>query len=295
MKLELTRPLDEPTPVEEHDGRYYKRDDLLGFTNGVNGKTRTSLFLARKAIENGAEALVYGGSVKAPALGRVASAAAYSGLDCYLVIGSDLRTAIRHPTVEVAREAGASFIKASVAYNPALQKKAREIAAGSDGYIWQVPYGVSTPEGWEGEQLADFLWQDAPQVANLPSELDTLVVPFGSGNAASGVLYGLSRHAGAPKVNRVVLMGIGPDRSVWMRERLARAGLSYSDLPFELEHIALHPNFATYNDLMPEREDGIDFHPTYEGKMVRYLNLVSPSWWTARDGSTCMWIVGGPL
>jgi uncharacterized membrane protein len=41
--------------------------------------------------------------------------------------------------------------------------------------------------------------------------------------------------------------------------------------------------------------DGIVLHPTYEGKVVRYLDEHRPSWWTRRDGSTALWIVGGPI
>ena len=40
--------------------------------------------------------------------------------------------------------------------------------------------------------------------------------------------------------------------------------------------------------------DGIVFHPTYEGKVIRYLNGMEPEWWT-RDDKTLLWVVGGPL
>jgi hypothetical protein len=45
---------------------------------------------------------------------------------------------------------------------------------------------------------------------------------------------------------------------------------------------------------MPEKQDDIVFHPTYEGKIIRYLNVTHPAWWARRDGTTAMWIVGGP-
>ena len=46
---------------------------------------------------------------------------------------------------------------------------------------------------------------------------------------------------------------------------------------------------------MPGQADGIVLHPTYEGKVVRYLDEKAPEWWVRRDGTTCLWIVGGPL
>lgn len=291
MTVTLTAPVGAMTPLELHNGRWYKRDDLLRFSNGVNGKIRTSLYLAELAWASGAERLVYGGSVHAPALGRVASAAAYTGLQCTLVVGSDPDKAVRHDTVRVAVEAGAELVRSKVAYNPALQKLAASLAGPT---CWQVPYGVSTPADWSPGKVTKFLERDAPQVDALAaSGADTLVLPFGSGNAASGVLYGLATR-GHGSLRHIKLMGIGPDRWAWLRARLDYVGVT---LPraIEIELLPLHPHFAQYADRMPETRDGIAFHPTYEGKVVRYLDVLEPDWWTARDGRTCLWIVGGPL
>lgn len=287
--MNLTRPLHDITPLRNVNGRAYKRDDLLTFDNGVNGKVRTSIYLAEQAKAAGAHTLVYGGSVHAPALGRVASAAKYVGLDCNLVIGSGIATAIRHPTVRVAHEAGAYFARCAVGYNPALQRMAAEMAE-EPGH-WQVPYGVSTPDDWTSAQVRQFLEQDADQVKSLKEqEIKTLVIPFGSGNAATGILYGLHKWDLSPAVK---LVGVGPDKTQWLKNRLNYVGLDYDD--FNIEHLPLHPWFAEYSDRMPETMDGIDFHPTYEGKVVRYLNQLKPEWWTRRDSTTCFWIVGGPL
>lgn len=281
------------TPVELRNGRWYKREDLLRFSNGVNGKIRTSLHLAQKAKDSGADALVYGGSVHAPALGRVASAAAYMGMDCYLAIGADISTARRHDTTRVAEEAGAEFLRSKVAYNPALQKLARETAERSGGSIVQIPYGVSHPDSWTPDEVRSFLDEDAWQVDSvMDTGIDTLVIPFGSANAALGILYGLSWYD-KNILPKVVLVGVGPDRREWLFERLRYIGLEKS-LP-EIEYLPLHPHFAEYKDRMAETQDGIDFHPTYEGKVVRFLDTLKPTWWTARDEGVCMWIVGGPL
>jgi hypothetical protein len=283
------------TPLEARNGRWYKREDVLRFSNGVNGKVRTTLHLALTARRAGATGLVYGGSVHAPALGRVASAAAYAGLRCTLVIGSEPVKAVRHENVRVAAEAGAELVHSPVAYNPALQARAAAIAEQSYGATVQVPYGVSTPPDWTPQQVRRFLDCDAPQVDHLAdAHITTLVVPFGSGNGAAGILYGLATR-GTGSLRRVVLVGVGPDRTAWLAERLAYVGVDLEAQPYELLHLPLHPAFARYADQMPERADGIGFHPTYEGKVIRYLNQAAPPWWTARDGSTCMWIIGGPL
>lgn len=283
------------TPVEHTNGRYYKRDDLLRYPSGVNGKVRVAQYLARKAKAAGAKGLVYGGSVLAPALGRVAEAARTNGLSCQLVIGSDPDKAVRHETVRVAVEAGAELVRSPVAYNTVLQKRAHDIADLSGGEIFQVPYGVGAPDTWSAEATAEFLDQDAPQVGNLPEGITDLVMPFGSGNAAAGVLYGLALGGGPESLERVRLIGVGPDRREWLARRMAKVDTPLEDFPVELEFDTTHPHFAEYKDRMPETEDGINFHPTYEGKVVRYLNFLGPEWWTARDGKVCFWVVGGPL
>lgn len=291
--LSLNADVDALTPVELRDGRWWKRDDLLRYSNGVNGKTRTSLHLARRAAERGCTGLVYGGAVKAPALGRVASAAAYTGLDCFIVTGTTPERANRHPAVQVAVEAGAQLIHSKVAYNPVLQKRCREIESDSGGSVAHVAYGVSTHPHAPREEVEAFLDVDSAQVANVVNTgARTLVMALGSGNAAAGVLYGLWKWTQGD-LERVVLVGVGPDRRQWLCDRLAYVGVDLEDLP-RLEYLNTYPDFARYNDLMPETEDGIDLHPTYEGKVIRYLNQVRPPWWTARDGSTCFWIVGGP-
>lgn len=298
VEMGITLPLNGVTPLELRDGIYFKRDDLLKFNNGVSGKVRTSIWLADKAKELGADTLVYGGSVLAPALGRVASAAAYAGLKSQILIGSDPEKATaKHPTVRVASEAGAELIRTPVAYNPYLQKKAREIADLSQGSVFQVPYGVSTAPEWPVEWLQSFLDCDILQAEDLvKTGVTDLVVPFGSANAASGVLWSLDA-LGYGNLKTIHLMGIGPDKTEWFWARLASAGLSREEVEARVavNWIPLHPFFAEYSDRMKETFLGIDFHPIYEGKMIRYLNQVEPEFWTRRDGTTCFWIVGSDL
>lgn len=295
-KLTLNYAPEELSPVEPRNGRWYKRDDSLRYSNGVNGKTRTSLFLGRLALDQGAEALVYGGSVHAPALGRVAAAANYLGLASHIFVGSDPAKAVRHETVRVAVEAGATLHRSPIAFNPGLQKRAKDLAEASDGAIFQVPYGVSAADEWPDHLVREFLEQDADQVTNVTAEpgIKTLAIAFGSGNATAGMLYGLATR-GTGALETVKLIGVGPDKREWLERRLARAGVSLHHLGVEIEYIPLHPHFAEYKDWMPETADGIAFHPRYEGKVIRFLDMMRLPWWTARDGSTCLWIVGGPL
>ena len=49
--------------------------------------------------------------------------------------------------------------------------------------------------------------------------------------------------------------------------------------------------YAAYSDRMPESFGGIDFHPTYEGKMIRYMRE-HELFTKLEDKGYGFWIVG---
>lgn len=287
----------ELTPVELRNGRYYKREDLhRNEQYGVNGaKWRACRHLFSKAVSEGATSVVSASSVLSPQAAMAGVLAEEFGIDCTLVLGATKpETAPKHVSVKIAMEAGATLnLDSKVAYNPVIQQKgnllSKELGA------WQLPYGITTPADAPAEEVEAFLAVGGAQVANLPDEIETLVIPFGSGNTAAGVLYGLSRVHRPRNLQGVVLVGVGPDRLAWMMSRLDYVGVHQEDFGFEVTHMPLHGWFADYGDRMPETADDIVMHPTYEGKVVRFLNGSDMEWWHERDGKTCMWIVGGPI
>lgn len=287
----------ELTPVELRNGRFYKREDLhRNEQYGVNGaKWRACRHLFSKAVSEGATSVVSASSVLSPQAAMAGVLAEEFGIDCTLVLGATKpETAPRHVSVKIAMEAGATLnLDSKVAYNPVIQRAGRLLS--EELGAWQLPYGITTPDNAPAEEVEAFLEVGGRQVLNLPDEVETLVVPFGSGNTAAGVLYGLSQFLPANGLKRLVLVGVGPDRLAWVKQRLALVGVSMDALPFEVVHMPLHGWFADYGDKMPETADEIVMHPTYEGKVVRFLNGSSNEWWHARDGKTCMWIVGGPI
>lgn len=213
------------------------------------------------------------------------------GLRSLIVLGGTRpQTAFQHRAVALARDHGADFDFIRVGYNPALQRRAADLVALDRSAYW-LQYGITTPPEASPRELRAFHQIAADQCTNLPDTVRTLVVPFGSGNTAAGVLMGLNQHR--PRdLERIILVGIGPDRRRWLAERFERMGVS---LP-RYRHLDLHGSgYAAYSDKMPGQADGIVLHPTYEGKVVRYLDQHAPDWWVRRDGTTCLWIVGGPL
>lgn len=288
------------TPWENRNGLWYKREDLHRNAYGVNGaKYRACRQLITTAvIEDGVEAVVTAQSVRSPQAAITATLAEEMGLDCYVVVGaSKPETAVKHESIRIAVEAGAMLdTSMRVAYNGVIQPYGARLAESLGAY--QVPYAISPPSNAADEAVEAFLRPGALQVRNTPDEVETIVIAFGSGNTTAGVLYGVSRFLPeTSSVKRVVLVGVGPDRREYLGERLEQVGVDTLDLweNLEIVHMPLHGWFADYADSMPETLDDIVMHPTYEGKVVRFLNEAQPEWWTSRDGTTGFWIVGGPM
>lgn len=283
------------TPWDIRDGMWYKREDLHRNSYGVNGaKYRACRHLIETAVkERGIDTVVTAQSVRSPQAAITATLCEEMGLDCIVVVGaSKPETAVKHRSIEIAMEAGAMLdTSMRVAYNGVIQPHARRLAEDLGAY--QVPYAISPPVDASEEALQAFLERGGRQAQQMPEEIKTLYIPFGSGNTTAGMLYGLSRFADHVP-DQVVLVGVGPDRMDWLWNTLAKAGVDRADLP-EIKHISLHGWYADYADLMPETSDGIVMHPTYEGKVVRYLNEAKPLRWRLRDGSAGLWIVGGPF
>jgi hypothetical protein len=281
------------SPVQNRNGRLYKREDLYRLGNGVNGsKLRACQHLIGQAAARGATRVISAASVLSPQNAMAATVAAQYGLPCTVILGATNPTACqRHPSVRLALDAGAEIEHVKVGYNPYLQRAAAKLTAQTPG-AFHLPYGISTPPSATTDDLRAFAAVGGEQTANLPADVRTLVIPFGSGNTAAGILYGLAHNAPLPHLERLVLVGIGPDRRDWLTRRLQILGV----VARWTHWYDLHgTGWATYGDKMPTTEDGIAMHPTYEGKVVRYLNEKQFHWWTERDNTTCLWIVGGPL
>ena len=282
------------SPVEEHDGVLVKREDLYTYPNGVNGsKLRACEQLLQAAQLAGYDTVVSAAACISPQSAITASVAQRLGMQTHVIVGGTTadKAIANHTSIHLAAEAGAQVTAVSVGYNPYLQKSGRELADVLGAYHLQ--YGITTPPNASEEDVRSFHAVVSQQVQNLPDEATTLVLPFGSGNTGAGVLSGLMLNGA--NVKRIALMAIGPNRIPWLQDRLKVLGTSWGELTdaFNVEIYELHPTFATYGDRMPESLGDLVLHPTYEGKVVRYLDLVGPRWWV--DGSALLWCVGGPL
>lgn len=212
---------------------------------------------------------------------------AHFGLPSRQVVYSKPETVLRHTNPLVAAGFGASFEYATGPYNPILQRRVADLKR-EDSLV--VEYGITVDHNANpADDVRKFHEVGANQTTNTPSDVTKLIVPAGSCNSLTSVFLGLSRD---PKnVEEVFTLGIGPDKRGWMRERLAIMGVDVDHLPFSWKHHSLHDSgYSKYTDQFKgESWSGIEFHSTYEAKMVRWLKE-NNQWST--DDRTGFWIVG---
>lgn len=277
------------TPWENHQGVWFKREDYFAPLSygGPNGAKCRQLIHLMNTQREGKSHVLSGASLKSPQLSMSTIIGAHYGLPARLVVGATKpETMLKHPNPRISAGFGAKFEYISVAYNPQLQKKVEELTKPSS---LVVRYGITLDHLTQPiEDVLAFHEVGANQVKNLPEEVEVLIVPAGSCNSLVSVLLGLSRDS--KNLKRLFTLGIGPNKMDWVAERCAKMGINLDALPFKWKHHSLHDSgFSTYQDMMPESFDGIQFHPTYEGKMIRYLKSEG---WIPQDGTVGFWIVG---
>lgn len=293
------------TPITAGERVLYKREDAfapLGY-GGINGsKLRQLIYLVdryRDGNDGAGEGIITGASVLSPQVSMSALVARHFRLPITIVLGGTTpASSLRHENVAIAAEAGADFAYVPVGYNPALQRGVVELAKRPFHAGWyRLHYGITTPDRADPEEVEAFHAVGAPQVRNIGADVRTLVMTAGSCNSCVSVLYGLALWP-PPNLERVVLIGVGPSRVQWMEDRLRAIETAIGEDVlgrFPIERHDLHTSkFAAYGDRMPWLQDGIDFHPTYEGKMMTWLDLhrAELPWWRDAAGDVLVWIVG---
>jgi 1-aminocyclopropane-1-carboxylate deaminase/D-cysteine desulfhydrase-like pyridoxal-dependent ACC family enzyme len=307
------------TPVERHGGMLFKREDKfapLGY-GGLNGsKLRQCIFLLGQYSEEveGGE-VISASSVKSPQISMSTAVARHYGMPTTHIIGAtNPASALKHPNVGIAARLGARFIINPVAYNPALQRALDRLAA-ERPQAYRLEYGISLPESASDEAVAAFHMIGARQVRNLPT-VNRLIIPAGSCVTTVSILLGLALWPA--DIFQVNLVGIGPNRIEWIERRLEKisralnttigdaftreypdeyrrvqdtANLLSNDGGYYLHYEDLHgTGQVSYQQEVPYEYEGIEFHPTYEGKVMSHIAKHHPEWMS--DGESCFWIVG---
>lgn len=287
-KIEWEKYLGVLTPVENHDGVFYKLEQEfapLG-PGGPNGsKCRQLIWLMNRFRKNKTHVLS-GASIQSPQLLMSAAIGAHYGLPSRLVVYSRPSTILKHPSPQIAAGFGAVFEYVNGPYNPIIQKRVHDLTK-EDSLV--VPYGITVPhETSDPEDVLKFHEVGAHQVSNIPEEIRTLIMPAGSCNSICSVILGLSRDS--KNIDKMIAMQIGPNKKEWLKSRLSVMGVDINKLPFKIVWHSLHDTkFASYSQHMPETVSGIEMHGVYEGKIVRYMKQ---NGWIKPDNKTLFWIVG---
>lgn len=279
------------TPWEQRGGVWFKREDYfapLGY-GGPNGSKMRQLIWYVNRYRPGKTHIVTGASIQSPQLSMSAIVGAHYGLRARQVVYSKPDTVLRHENPRIAAGFGAVFEYATGPYNPIIQRRVADLT-GPNSLV--VEYGITVPhQRYPAEDVRKFHEVGAHQVSNMPDTVRRLIAPAGSCNSLTSILLGLSRDS--KNLDELFTLGIGPDKRGWMRERLALMGVDIDHLPFKWRHFSLHDSgYSKYSDhFKGESYAGINFHPTYEAKMVRWLRE-NDMVFECPDERTAFWIVG---
>ena len=194
------------TPVEEHNGIYYKRDDLYCPWGDVNGgKVRQAIRLfENKRIYDwpGVVAAVSVHSPTGPVISRVAKE---FNTPCIIAVGG---TKVENldilPMMRLTRYYGAEVrIVAGHGMKTAINARVNEICEETGYHNIDFSHHIYND--------TDLMFNtNSTEVLNIPNELDVLVMSLGVGIQFACVLKGLKKHK--KKVKRIIGVQVGPDR-----------------------------------------------------------------------------------
>lgn len=265
------------TPVERRAGLWMKRDDLYrpfgpGEVNG--GKLRQCMMLV-DSVKDRTRGLISCCSIHSPQAPITAATAMAYGMRCKILYGGTSREKLAEsPMPRLCLKYGATVILAARSGRSSiLYSKARALAQ-EDDFI--VQYGINL-SGHSDVLLGAI----AAQVENIPDELENLVMTCGSGITAAGVMIGIKAYR--KNVKNVHLVATAPDRRESIHSTLRQHG---ADREFHY-HDLFHTKGFAYEKQEPASWAGIELHPNYEAKTMRWFagSGLDPS-------RTLFWVVG---
>lgn len=235
------------TPVEEHSGIYFKRDDYYKVADMCGGKARTCWHLAQ-----GATGLITASSKSSPQAQIVAHIAKHLNIPCHLHMPWGRITEPMQQLIDT----GAVIKQHKPGFNNLLIAGAKRQAEEA-GYKY-IPFGMECQEAIE---------QTAGQVENIPLHASRIVVPVGSGMSLAGITHGLQRYGLSIPVLGV-RVGASPE------ERLDR----YACMGWR-ETCQLVNSSQEYHEPADRTEIcGIELDPYYEAKCLPFLQAGDIFW-----------------
>jgi hypothetical protein len=301
------------TPVEKIGDIYFKREDKfapLGY-NSINGsKLRQCIWLVDQWVKTkNIQGVISGSVVGSPQHPFIASICKHYNIGCLIVTGS--KNYLSHKNMQLAEQLGAQFHVTNIGYARALQSKAFQLAKLIPNHeVLETNITVDERINTQ-ERIEAFHKVGSYQVNNIPDHIENLIIPCGSCNSVTSILYGIALNK--PKsLKRILLMGIGNNGSYhpdYIGKRLnIISKVIGKDLNKEFNYTFLSDTnkagidlirydlngsgFCSYDMWMPYNYSGLELHPRYEGKVFNFMKSKEPFFKSYMNEKTLFWVVG---
>ena len=244
------------TPVEKVGNNYIKRDDLFKYAGQRGGKVRSAKYLVDKTDK---KCLTTAGNRNSPQINIIASIGRKIGKP----VVAFTSTGELGAEVKLAKEKGAVIKQVAPGYETVITRRAKDYAE-RNGCEY-IPFGMDTP---------DVHHLTAQQVANIPRDVDRIVIPVGSASSIIGVIKGVLETKRNIKVLGVVV-GANPIKKL---NKYVPNWRSVASL--------VHPKLKYHEPAKETNFNGIELDPFYEAKTLPYLKLGDLLWVVGvREGS----------
>ena len=279
------------TPIEQKsDGMFYKREDHfspLGI-NSINGsKLRQLIWLFDR--ERDVDTVIHATNVnKSPQTPMTAAVAEHYGYRCIQIAGGTNLNSINKKELPMAATLhGTEYdLQCRSGFNVNIQKRVQVVRKDHpNSFIIErdITLDHNLPQNTR-DVLRDFHSVGAQQVKNIPSDIEAIIMPFGSSTSCTSVLLGLSGFQPF-SLKTIHLVNVGVDKREYMWERLALMGADLSNY-----EIVWHDTKIPYDKLLKGVSvDDITFHPRYEAKVYQYLLDSRPDLINERN---LYWVIG---
>lgn len=313
--------LDILTPVEKIGEYWFKREDKfapLGYGN-INGtKLRQLIWLINKYVKNNEDlgnklGIISGAISGSPQHPMVGAVAKHYKIPSINFVGT--KNIEKSKNLFLAKNFGVEFYFSKIAYAKNLEIKSFQLKKNlyNDYFVLETNITVKEKINTE-EMIENFHLVSSSQIKNLPENIENLFIPCGSCNSVVSILYGIAQFK--PKnLKNIILFGIGSYGSKepsYIIKRLSIIEKIYGkninnlfnydfvnekennkESTYNVKYYNLNGiGFCKYSDLMNYEYNGIIFHPRYEGKIFKYIEINKNIFLPYLNKNTCFWIIG---